>query len=473
MENVVRSETGSAGHVLTRRSGGYVFEALPAAQSVVTGATLRLNGLGLELELMRSSGGVLDSNTLTLPIPIAATPTEVTAGTETALRLFSPAQVAQSAQIHGGGGGGGGTTVIANPGGTGLPTLSTITIGATAYTVGAGGGGGGASLSNNAPSDVFDTPVFGVGLSASRYDHVHRLPIDNTLDWDASAQIGVNVHDVIEHLQERIQYKTNSTHYDSGGASVGQVYDTSAFRKTISKITALFEPLSGADAYVARLYEVASDNNIISKIADSNTLHGPFGLGATPRTFKFTTASGEAGVPISGGIRLAILVSRTGDDSDSDAAAVHGSLEPGTPAESYSDASDDFDLVNGVVYRHIEPMTGHSTHSHTTGVYAEIKIFYTLTYDHGSFVGDGNVNAAHIDSESADDGQVLTADGAGGATWEDGGRRGRHGRYHGRHDERHVRARGRRCQWGRGPAARYQPAQRTDHHRGRRPSGVR
>ena len=119
-----------------------------------------------------------------------------------------------------------------------------------------------------------------------------------------------------------------------------------------------------------------------------------------------------------GGIRLAILISRTGDNSDSDAAAVHGSLESGTPAESYSDASDDFDLDNGVVYQHIEPMAGHNTHSHTSGVYGEIKIFYTLTYDHGSLVGDGHVNAAHIDSETADDGDVLTADGAGDATWE-------------------------------------------------------
>ena len=33
-------------------------------------------------------------------------------------------------------------------------------------------------------------------------------------------------------------------------------------------------------------------------------------------------------------------------------------------------------------------------------------------------MGDGNVNAAHIDSETADDGDVLTADGAGAATWE-------------------------------------------------------
>ena len=188
---------------------------------------------------------------------------------------------------------------------------------------------GGGSLSDTDPADIADTPDEGTSADGSRSDHVHELPIDNTLEFDDSDQVGVNIHDVIEHLQERIQYKTDSTHYDSGGASVGQTYDTSAFRKTITKITALFEPLSGADGYVARLYEVAANNDIITKIADSNSLSGPFGLGATPRTFKFSTASGEAGVPISGGIRLAILVSRTGDDSDSDARPCMGRLRLG------------------------------------------------------------------------------------------------------------------------------------------------
>ena len=59
-----------------------------------------------------------------------------------------------------------------------------------------------------------------------------------------------------------------------------------------------------------------------------------------------------------------------------------------------------------------------STHSHDTQIRGNIKIFYTLILDHGNLVGDGNVNAAHIDSESAADGEVLTADGSGGAAWE-------------------------------------------------------
>ena len=75
-------------------------------------------------------------------------------------------------------------------------------------------------------------------------------------------------------------------------------------------------------------------------------------------------------------------------------------------------------LVADVVYQHIDPAVGASTHSHGTDIRCNFKIFYTLIIEHGSLVGDGNVNAAHIDSESAADGEVLTADGSGGAAWE-------------------------------------------------------
>ena len=52
------------------------------------------------------------------------------------------------------------------------------------------------------------------------------------------------------------------------------------------------------------------------------------------------------------------------------------------------------DLDNGIVYQHIDPAVGASTHSHDTQIRGNIKIFYTLILDHGQLVGDGNVNAA-------------------------------------------------------------------------------
>ena len=107
-----------------------------------------------------------------------------------------------------------------------------------------------------------------------------------------------------------------------------------------------------------------------------------------------------------------------GDNSDSAVGALHGSEASNSPNETYDDASVDFELVNGIVYQHIDPAVGASTHSHDTQIRGNIKIFYELIIDHGNLVGDGNVGAGDIDSESAADGEVLTADGSGGAAWE-------------------------------------------------------
>ena len=273
-------------------------------------------------------------------------------------------------------------------------------------------------LSDDAPEDIGAVADDGDGIAASKYNHSHRLPTDNTLEFDGSAQLGVNIHDVIEHLQERIRYYTAASDYSSSaGASVGQIYNTSQYDKVITKVEALFNPLGGADEYLVRLVDTNDDNSIKAKIAVSNTRSTAGGT-AGVRAFNFHDGAGEVGVRIDGGIRLGILLSRLGDNSDSATQAVHGSEAGNSPGESYGDASIDFDLVNDVVYQHIDPAVNASTHSHGTDIRGNLKIFYTLIIDHGSLVGDGNVNAAHIDSETADDGDVLTADGSGAATWE-------------------------------------------------------
>ena len=279
----------------------------------------------------------------------------------------------------------------------------------------------GATASDDAPEDIGDTAAAGDGEEYSPHDHVHRLPIDNTLEYDdANEQWGVNVHDVIEHLQERIRYfTTTGSHTSDAGASVGQAYTTSTYRKIITKVNVEFAPLSGADEFLVRLVELEDNNEIKTKLFTSDSHSAPFPAGNQVRAFRFYDANGDPGVTIDGNIRLGILLSRLGDDSDSAVQAIHGSLDSDSPDETYDDASTDFALVNGVVYQHIDPAVGASTHSHDSQSRGNIRIFYTLIVDHGNLVGDGNVNAAHIDSESADDGQVLTADGAGAAAWED------------------------------------------------------
>ena len=247
-----------------------------------------------------------------------------------------------------------------------------------------------------------------------------KVPTDNTLDYNANDELFVNVQDVIEHLQERIRYFTSSTNYSSdAGASVGQAYNTSQYRRLITKVEVNFDPLAGADAFLVRLVELESNNEIKAKLFTSNTRRGPFGAGSGVRAFTFHDAAGDVGVPIDGGIRLGILLSRLEDDSDSAVGALHGSEASGSPNETYDDASDDFDLDNGIVYQHIDPAVGASTHSHDTQIRGNIKIFYTLILDHGNLVGDGNVTAAHIDSGSATENQPLLADGSGGAAFGD------------------------------------------------------
>ena len=273
---------------------------------------------------------------------------------------------------------------------------------------------GGLQLSPDDPQPVGETAIVGDALTAPHANHGHALPIDNTLEFNASDELGVNVQDVIEHLQEHIQYFTHSSNYSSdAGATVGQAYATSQYRKIITKVEVLLNPLVGADAYLVRLDELNADNSIKAKLFTSNTRSAPFGLGVTARSFTFHDADGDVGVTIDGSIRLGILISRTGDDNDSAVAAIHGAEAGNSPRESYDDASVDFELENGVVYQHINPAIGAATHSHDTQIRGNIKIFYDLIIDHGNLVGNRRVNAAHLDSGSAALGTVATAQGDG------------------------------------------------------------
>ena len=247
---------------------------------------------------------------------------------------------------------------------------------------------GGLMLSDVDPAPVADAADDGDATEASKANHVHPVPIDNTLEFNAQDELGVNVQDVIEHLQARIQYHTASNNYSSSaGATVGQAYATSQYRKIITKVEVLLNPLVGADAYLVRLDELNADNSIKAKLFTSQTRSAPFGLGVSARAFNFHDADGDVGVVIDGSIRLGILISRLGDNSDSAVAAVHGAEVAAGPRESYDDASVDFALENDVVYQHIDPAVGATTHSHGTDIRGNIKIFYTLIVDHGNLVG--------------------------------------------------------------------------------------
>ena len=81
------------------------------------------------------------------------------------------------------------------------------------------------TLANTDPEPVAVAATEGIDETVSRRDHVHPVPIDATLEFDpVSGDLGVNVHDVITHLQESIRYYTDSIDHptDPGGHSAGQ-----------------------------------------------------------------------------------------------------------------------------------------------------------------------------------------------------------------------------------------------------------
>ena len=150
--------------------------------------------------------------------------------------------------------------------------------------------------------------------------------------------------------------------------------------RLVTKVEVLLNPLVGADAYLVRLDELNADNSIKAKLFTSQTRSAPFGLGTAARAFNFHDADGDVGVTIEAGIRLGILISRLGDNSDSAVAAIHGAEAGNSPRETYNDASTDFALENDVVYQHIDPAIGASTHSHGTDIRGNIKIFYDVDH---------------------------------------------------------------------------------------------
>ena len=279
----------------------------------------------------------------------------------------------------------------------------------------------GAFLSNADPQDVAADGESGDNSGAARSDHIHGLPIDNTLQFDGSGQMGVSIGDVVEHLQQNVRYYTSdSPDHQTDGSAAGQVYTTSRYPKNIARVKAEVRPETPS-IYKAGIYTVNDDNDIIAVLGQSvDSVEVPADTTRT-LTFSLLAESDSAlGVPLTGEERIAVLIRRVGAGNSADTRLRHGGEAASSPNTSYPDAENDFVLVNHVIYQHENPAAGNDTESHGTSIRGNIRIYYTVTIDHGSLVGDGTVNAAHIDSESATDGQVLTADGSGGATWEAG-----------------------------------------------------
>ena len=263
--------------------------------------------------------------------------------------------------------------------------------------------------SNVDPENVGNAAEEGTEDAVSRRDHTHRFPHDSTIEYDSTnEQFGVSVHDVIEHLQESIEYYTSSP-YDysqGGGETEGQVYTTSAFDKTISRIRFRFVPATSTTRYEARILQVHDDNRVHSLLGTSQ--FRTIDAGGSHH-FNFTSSSGEVGIPIRGGTRIAVVLSRLGGGI---VAGNRGTQAAASPNESYDDASQDFVLQNSVVYDNENPPVDHGTHSHGdhNDIRGNIQISYTLTYNHGRFVGDNFDLSDATPQESTTDGSAGSSE---------------------------------------------------------------
>ena len=196
------------------------------------------------------------------------------------------------------------------------------------------------------------------------------------------------------------------------------LYNTSNLRKIITKVRVSWQ---NDDLYIAKigLYRLdPDDGNRILEVL----YFGGFATdnpGFDGEIFSFSDAP-DGRIVIPAGIRLGIALSRNDNHAHS-LDIQHGFENANSPDESYSDANVDFDFIGNTRLASVEPDTDDSLSPHNNEVWGNIKIFYTVAVSHASLIGDDNVNIDHISSGSATDGQVITADGAGGSDWEDSG----------------------------------------------------
>ena len=84
------------------------------------------------------------------------------------------------------------------------------------------------------PADIDGVADPGSGAAVNHPNHVHRLQTDETLEFSAGGNLGVSITDVVEHLQQRIQYYTNDNDHSTDGSAAGMVYETHQITRRIS-----------------------------------------------------------------------------------------------------------------------------------------------------------------------------------------------------------------------------------------------
>ena len=179
------------------------------------------------------------------------------------------------------------------------------------------------------------TPAPGVALS-DEYPRQHR-PTDSGGNWRRSVEgrpyplfasrqygrvvdgaLAVSIHDVVEHLSERVRYYTDAIAYNTDGSAAGQVYNTSRYPKNLQWVKAILRvPAGVSDAiYRAGAYRVDSDNHILEVLGESGASGIITGTGNTGLISRYGYECVR--YPTGGSERIEILIRRVGAGNTAD-----------------------------------------------------------------------------------------------------------------------------------------------------------
>ena len=249
---------------------------------------------------------------------------------------------------------------------------------------------------------VIDLPAAGL----SEVEH------DDTLFGDGSIAdpLGVSAHDVLEQFAESVQYFTDSTSLNTGNfAAKGPRFTTGNYEFHVTAVEMEYNP--GNVEYFARIVQLNDTDLGIAAVLGSSPHYQDTGVYITKK-MKFRPS-----VRIPANSRIAILlIRRHAGASD----IVLGSESSNSPDTSFPLASTDWVHEGNVRINSVNPVAGESVGNFSnSNVAGNCKIYYTHPFS--QYLPEGSVGARNIDSGNATLGQVLTADGLAGASWEDAG----------------------------------------------------
>ena len=241
-----------------------------------------------------------------------------------------------------------------------------------------------------------------------------KVPIDNTLQFDGSGDLGVNTQRVVQEVSEWVQhFATGSAHDNSGHTGKYHEYTSGNTVRRIGSVQYDFTPDNSNDDKTYHVYIVQlTGRNVDAVLGVSQSYSGNF----LQHRFHFTD-----GVTINPGVRIGIGLHRTDGGGNNYGLTVRAGAESqDSPRESYDDASEDFNFLGRFNHDRQFPSVGDTVGGTTAGqIYGNPEIFYQLIHTHASLVGDGTVSSSHISSGSATADQPLLADGSGGTGFRD------------------------------------------------------